>query len=75
MRKRIVSIILMLSLLFQLLPTQVFSENVLSDPSPAETVESKGEAPKPVVIGELLDRRGESEKHFRLSDGTYLAVS
>ena len=75
MKKRMISIVLVLALLVQILPTYVFAENDASDTSPVEAVEMEtGETGK-VVLGEMTDRRGQPEKHFRMNDGSYIAVS
>ena len=74
MKKRIISIVLVLALLVQILPTYVFAENDASDTPPVEAVEMETGAPGKVVLGEMTDRRGENEKHFHLNDGGFVAV-
>ncbi len=74
MKKRMISIVLVLALLVQILPTYVFAENDASDTPPAEAVETETGEPGKVVLGEMTDRRGESEKQFHLNDGGFVAV-
>ena len=72
--KKLIALLLVLALLVQILPTYVFAENDASDTSPVEAVEMEtGETGK-VVLGEMTDRRGQTEKHFRMNDGSYVAV-
>lgn len=74
MKKRMISIVLVLALLVQILPTYVFAENDASDTPPVEAVEMETGAPGKVVLGEMTDRRAEREKHFHLNDGGFVAV-
>ena len=74
MKKRIISILLVLGLLIQILPTSVFAEGDTSDAPPTESIEMDIEDSGKVVLGELTDRRGENEKHFRMNDGSFVAV-
>ena len=77
MRKRILSFVLVLALLVQILPLSVFAEDDAGDTPPAESIETEaGDLGEPgkVVLGEVTDRRGEREKHFRMNDGSFVAV-
>ena len=74
MKKRMISIALVLALLVQILPTYVFAEDDASDNPLVEAVEPGVQEPGLVVLGEMTDRRGESEKHFRMNDGSFTAV-
>ena len=74
MKKRMISIALVLALLVQILPTYVFAEIDAGDLSPVGTVDAEAEEPGKLVLGELTDRRGENEKHFRMNDGSFIAV-
>lgn len=74
MKKRIISFLLVLGLLIQILPTSVFAEGDTSDMPPTESIEMDIEDSGKVVLGELTDRRGENEKHFRMNDGSFVAV-
>ena len=74
MKKRMISIALVLALLVQILPTYVFAEDDASDNPLVEAVEPGVLEPGLVVLGEMTDRRGESEKHFRMNDGSFTAV-
>lgn len=74
MKKRMISIVLVLALLVQILPTYVFAENEVGDTPPVEAVETETGEPGKVVLGEMTDRRAEREKHFRLNDGSFIAV-
>ena len=68
---RLLSVVLVLTLLIQMLPTQIFAAQS-SNTIPTEQVDST----TPVtVVGEEVTLRDESEKHFRLSDGSFLAVT
>lgn len=68
---RLLSVVLVIALLVQMLPVQTFAtQNGNTEPS--EQLES---AASVTVVGEEITLRGEDEKHFRLSDGSYLAVT
>ena len=88
MRKQIRTLALLLvpTLLAQLLPLSVFAaqskrnqlpqtsleDTELTNTSPA--AETTEKTPEAYVLGEYAEYRGESEKHFRMSDGSFLAV-
>lgn len=65
---RIVAILLVFALCVQMLPVSVLA---------AESTTSQTPEPDPVayVTGEIEELRTANEKHFRLSDGTYIAVN
>ncbi len=67
--KKAISLLLTLVLLFEMLPLQVFALDGADAPPTA--VSTVAEA---VIEGELHERREENVKHFRLSDGSFLAV-
>ena len=71
-----VSVILAFLMAF-LLPIQVFAETT-PEPKPEESVtfDSLGEATDNAnIVSELKERRDECTKHFRMDDGTIMAVS
>ena len=71
-----VSIILVFLMAF-LLPIQVFAETT-PEPKPEESVtfDSLGEATDNAnIVSELKERRDEYTKHFRMDDGTIMAVT
>ena len=68
---RVLSLLLVATLLIQMLPVQTFA---VQDDS--ADIAEQAEATAPVtILGEEVSLRGEAEKHFRLSDGSYLAVT
>ena len=76
------SLVLCLVLMFQMLPVQVLAESAPGDnnnePVPAEEVieePQEVERKRPDVVDEVLENRERSGKHFRMSDGTYLAAT
>ncbi|MBP3700633.1 MAG: DNRLRE domain-containing protein, partial [Lachnospiraceae bacterium] len=72
--KRLISILLTVSLLLQMLPGELQAH--ASELSEEEsTLQMSGDRALAEVIGEVESLRQESVKHFRLSDGSYLAVS
>ena len=77
--KRLLSSALILALLLQQFPPNVLavSDDVaLPVNESGETAEilNDGRSDNAVITGELEDQRGEYEKHFRLSDGTFIAA-
>ena len=74
MKKQVISIILVLAMLVQVLPTYVFAKNDTGDAPLSNAVELETEKSGLVVLGEMADRRGESEKHYHLNDGGFVAV-
>ena len=71
--KRIIALLLVVTLSIQLLPINVFSVEQSSE-STGSIQEAAEGRPGTTVLGELSDRRTESEKHFRMDDGSYIAV-
>lgn len=71
---RLLSLILVLALLIQMIPPQAFALSSNEDSVVASVTESE---PQPVVtvLGEVEELREEDTKHFRLSDGSFVAVS
>ena len=80
--QQLLSVLLVLALLVQLLPLQVLAKKTESPSSSLseETVSGLKQAfiesePLPAtVLGEVESLRTETEKHFRMSDGSYMAV-
>ena len=72
MKKRTIAIILVLALLVQFLPADVLATELVADVPSLDT--SEVSASEKSVLGELPERRSVSEKHFRLNDGSYVAV-
>lgn len=73
---RCLSLLLCLILVFELLPTVVWARDSGIISNAQETASdriSSGEINQ-VVIGEVLDSREEKEKHFRMEDGSFLAI-
>lgn len=68
---RLLSVILAISLLMQMMPVQVYA----TQNDNAHTVSLIETNENPTIVGEEASLRGAAEKHFRLSDGSYLAVS
>ena len=68
---RVLSLLLAATLLIQMLPVQTFA---VQDDS--ADIAEQAEATAPVtILNEEISLRGEAEKHFRLSDGSFLAVT
>ena len=67
---RILSMILVLTMLIQMMPLQSFAAS-----TGISAVEVETGQPVTTVMGEVEDLREEDTKHFRLSDGSYIAVS
>ena len=68
---RFLSLILVLAMLIETLPVQSFAST--DDASTAVVVEE--DQPEVSVLGEVEILREEDTKHFRLSDGSFVAVS
>ena len=77
---RLVSIFLVLALIVQMLPTTVLAEGntldtaVVAEETTISGAEAEPGRPGTTVVGELTDRRAENEKHFRMDDGSFIAV-
>ena len=67
---RLLSLILVLAMLIQMMPVQSFAASTGSSAVDVETGQ-----PVTTVLGEVEDLREEDTKHFRLSDGSFIAVS
>lgn len=82
--KKLLAFFLALALVFQMLPLSIFAEDTASAgrlgqesisketnqaETKNETVQQSG-----IVVGEVTDLRGESQKHFRMEDGSFIAV-
>ena len=83
--KKTIAFFLVLALVVQVLPTSIFAVDANSNRclnQEKNTAESKDQAAKvdeskqqaPTVVGEVANLRGETEKHFRLNDGSFIAV-
>ena len=72
--KKLIALLLVLTLLVQIFPLSVFAEGEDGKTPPAEVLEPETEEPGLVVLGEMTGRRGESEKHFHLNNGNFVAV-
>ena len=64
---RILSLTLILALLFQLVPAQALAADE-SAPQPAEGT------PEARIVSEVVSLRTQTQKHYRMSDGSFLAV-
>ena len=82
--KKLLAFFLALALVFQMLPLGVFAadtalagrmgqEQVSTETNQAEKETEKTQQGA-IVVGEVTDLRGESEKHFRMDDGSFIAV-
>ena len=67
---RFLSFFLVLAMLIQMMPIQSFAASAGSSAVDVETGQ-----PVTTVLGEVEDLREEDTKHFRLSDGSFIAVS
>ena len=67
---RLLSLILVLAMLIQMMPVQSFAASTGSS-----AVDVSSGQPTTTVVGEVEDLREEDTKHFRLSDGSFIAVS
>ena len=77
--KQLLSVVLVMAMLIQILPLNVLAETMLETENPDETTLTNtftaSEAVPATIVGEEVFLRTETEKHFRLSDGSFLAVS
>ena len=68
---RLISFVLVVAMLVNILPLHTFAAN---ESNTNNSVQAG--IPEPVtIVGEEVALRSEAEKHFRLSDGSYIAVS
>ena len=75
-KTKILSLVLSFLIIFYIVPTSVFAEGLDKDTTVADNTASENEentayAPE---IYEVTDLREENVKHFRLADGSYVAV-
>ena len=83
--KKALALFLVLALIVQVLPLSIFAvdtaarglvnqeqKNAASKEQAAKENESKQQSQ--TVVGEMTDLRSETEKHFRLDDGSFIAV-
>lgn len=75
--KQLLSVVLVLALLAQLLPLQTLAATTSMDEEITSLTNSlmESEAPLVTVVCEEETLRTETEKHFRMSDGSFMAVS
>ena len=81
--RSIISLLLVLVFALELLPLSSFAAKS-NDPAAAEAVdasepaeqaaEDTNAADEPIVAGEVEELREETVKHFRMSDGSFVAV-
>ena len=72
---RLVALALTLVMTFELLPTRIWATDLKATPNDTEAQDSEELQEEPVsVTGEVEELRSENEKHYRLSDGSYIAV-
>ena len=74
---RLVALALTLVMTFELLPTRIWATDLEATPNDTEAFfqDSEELQEEPVsVTGEVEALRSENEKHYRLSDGSYIAV-
>ena len=68
---RIISIILSILLIIEILPMSVFAQELEN----LESTTTDNETEEATIICEIESERTESTKHFRLSDGTFIAAT
>ena len=75
MKKRMISIVLVIVLLIQIVPFSALAENKTSELATlAEDDAPKIMGQEMVVLGEMTSQRAESEKHFHLNNGNFAAI-
>lgn len=72
---RLFSIILTIAMLINMLPMSALAAELDETEETSTTTETASSENEISVIGEVEDLREEDTKHFRLSDGSYIAVS
>lgn len=72
MSKRVFALLVVFVMLLQMIPVNTYAETIEVDSAAVDVSE---ERPAANIVGEEEALRGEEEKHFRLSDGSYIAVS
>ena len=72
---RMISLVLTAALLFQIVPLNAFAleTDLITDSEDISTELISAE--DTTVLGEIAEYRDESEKHFRMSDGSFIAVN
>ena len=73
--KRLLSMILILTLFVQLIPVQIWASVIESEQSAEISSTTVSPAIPVTIVGEEESLRTEAMKHFRLSDGSFIAVS
>lgn len=69
---RLLSLLLTLTLVLQLCPSITFAaEAAEADSAGVETAAGSASS---TIVGEITENRAESQKHFRLADGSFIAV-
>ncbi len=72
---RILSVLLALILVFELFPIGALARDTRASETEAATVHETAEGePSGKVIGEVTEYRDQREKHFRMEDGSFIAV-
>ena len=72
---RWISLILIVALMAQILPMGVWANEQMHEAAHVPEWNANEQEEQPYVIGEVRELRGENQKHFRMSDGSYIAVS
>ncbi len=78
--KKLISLILILVMVFQLVPMQVLAEEAKSETiaentgSDIQLSQSKDELSEKLIVGEITEKREENVKHFLNEDGSFTAV-
>ncbi len=68
--RQILSLLLVLALLLQIAPTQALAQGTTGD-----TVDTIQQHTEPLAVdGEVTSLRTQTEKHYRMSDGSYIVV-
>lgn len=70
-----IALILMVALMLQMLPLGVWARESVHKGNRVPEFSASTQEEAPYVIGEVRELRGEKQKHFRMSDGSYIAVS
>ena len=77
--KQLLSVVLVIAMLIQILPLNALAEMLTATEEPIVNTMTnsftESEAVPATIVGEEVSLRTETEKHFRLSDGSYIAVS
>ena len=77
--KQLLSVVLVIAMFIQILPLDALAEMLTATEEPIVNTMTnsftESEAVPATIVGEEVSLRTETEKHFRLSDGSFLAVS